>query len=123
MGCGETRTPERSYKVKKRIHVTQEDIDTTLQGQPEACMVWRAVCRNLQLEAETGAARVTVNVLHDSISFEGHGKKAGRIVVPNSSRTTSNIKAFDKDKSLVKPFSFNLDLPDDWREQVTGLNR
>lgn len=104
--------------MKQLINVTEEDIQTTEQHNSQACMVWRAVTRNLQLETQTGASPVIVSVSYDRIVLQG---KRGEISVPLSTYVNSRIRKFDNDRSLVKPFNFNLDLPDDWREQVAGM--
>lgn len=103
--------------MKTRIHVTKEDIQETRQGDPHACMVWRAVTRNLQLESQTGVSPVDVAVQMDQIVFTG---KKGTIITKNSERTARNISKFDSDRDTVEPFAFDLDLPDDWRSQVQG---
>ena len=107
--------------MKQRIQVTEEDIAETVQGNPQACMVWRAVTRNLQLESGTGSEPVVVHVDYRAITFmDRSGEKSVR--VPVSTETGRKIRKFDRDRALVKPFAFDLNLPDDWRQQVTGMS-
>jgi hypothetical protein len=101
-----------------KIHVTAEDIKTATQGDPYSCMVWRAVTRNLQLESETGSQPVTVSVGYDEITFNG---PCGTLHVNHPAGVGDKIERWDDRKSSVKPFDFDLVLPDDWREQVQGL--
>ena len=107
--------------MKQRIQVTEEDIQETVQGDPQACMVWRAVTRNLQLESGTGSEPVVVHVGYDAIDFlDRDGRKHVR--APLNNWVNGQIRKFDRDRGAVKPFSFELDLPDDWRQQVTGMS-
>ncbi len=104
--------------MKQRIQVTEDDIKDTVQGDPHACMVWRAVTRNLQLETQTGAEPVEVYVQYDKVIFSRGDGIGGGVVVPLSTYVNGKIRKFDKDRNLVQPFAFDLNLPDDWREQV-----
>ena len=100
-----------------KIHVTKTDIQEAKQGDPYACMVWRAVTRNLQLESGTGAAPVQTSVDYDDITFDGMG---GTIRVKLPDGIGNKISDWDNDKSKVNPFDFDINLPDDWRQQITN---
>ncbi len=101
-----------------KINVTKTDIQGAKQNDPYACMVWRAVTRNLQLEKSTGAEPVTVSVDYDDITFEGRG---GQIRVKLPEGVGEKIAYWDDDKASVDPFDFDINLPDDWRQQVTDV--
>ena len=102
--------------MKQRINVTEADIQGAVQGAPMACMVWRAVTRNLQLESGTGSEPVSVHVRYDGITFSGEG---GQISVKHAYGVQSKIRRWDTSRDSVAPFAFDLNLPDDWRQQVT----
>jgi hypothetical protein len=104
---------------KIKIQVTRTDIGEAKQNDPYACMVWRAVTRNLQLETGTGAEPVQVSVDYDDITFNGRG---GSIAVKLPEGVGEKIEDWDEDKTTVEPFSFDINLPSNWREQVTDIN-
>lgn len=99
-----------------KIHVTKDDIRTTNQGDPQGCMVWKSVTRSLQLD--TGADDIEVDVYPDSITLTG---PKGEIRVQNIDRVEKKINRYDgtDNQNRIRPFEFDLDLPDDWREQIT----
>lgn len=105
-----------------KINVTAEDIAEAEQGAPQACMVWRAITRQLQLSQKYGVPSVEVSVgSGSSIVFTGD---AGKVTakVPQSRVVSNKIRRWDEaeDQTRIKPFDFDLNLPDDWREQITG---
>lgn len=104
-----------------KIQVTKSDIEDAEQGDVNACMVWQAVTRNLQLETETGSASVIVSVDYEKIRFYGRKtKKVVNVRIPDE--VGHRIKNWDVSKRSVKPFEFDLNLPDDWRERVQGIS-
>lgn len=102
-----------------RIHVTQSDINDTVQSDPHACMVWSALARQLDLP-ETGYG---IHVGYDAITISRKankklGVRAKKLRVANDTNTNTRIRHFDVDRKWVKPFDFDFNLPADWREQI-----
>lgn len=78
------------------IRVTQKDIDAGEQNNPEACPVFLALDRTLELTDEYNSW----NADYDDIDLDDKIKTPARV--------RNWMKKFDDDKTSVKPFSFRL---------------
>jgi hypothetical protein len=88
----------RKTAVKKTIEVTREDI---IHGTPQNawyCPVSNAVHRALLETCRTGGTYITV--------------KGQNLYLPND--VTKRIRDYDLGEGM-KPFSFELEVPDDWK--------
>lgn len=88
--------------MKIKIEVTQKDIDSGVESDVEACPVWRGVRRVVKR-----GMRVLVDHISIDLRINGMWEE---LFTPQ--RAINFMKRFD-DGRAVKPFSFDLDIPED----------
>jgi hypothetical protein len=91
-----------------RIHVNKEDVQNAVREDPNFCMVAQAVRRQLQIEDT-----IEVDVDQSRILIGGYNG----VDIPTPTPIADKITRWDKGTN-VRPFEFDLDVPDDWRKQV-----
>lgn len=92
-----------------KINVTQDEIDNSEIGQPESCMVAEAFRRRLDLPETVG---VDISIVRNSLDT-----RHGRIEFSLPRSVQQRIKRWDQG-SKGKPFEFEVEFPDDWREKL-----
>lgn len=83
-----------------RVHVRQADIDDAECGLPTKCMIKVALKRALNL------AHGYIHVDATGVSISRNGRYREKAFLPRPAMV--NMVSFDKDKSAVKPFNFQL---------------
>jgi hypothetical protein len=106
-------TKKKTALRPQKIEVLKDDINRAERGQPESCMVARAVIRTLQLEG-SGAL---VSVDGESVAIYGPGNEGKFVDMDLPEVIQDYIEQWD-DGDDLDPFDFDLNLPADWREQV-----
>jgi len=101
-----------------KISVNKNHIDDAIRGAADACMVHDAAVLSLDLPEN-----VEVKVHYGSMAFFKRGPKGGlgrkaalRVRIPG--KIGQIIREWDEGVN-PKPFEFDLDLPDDWRKQIS----
>lgn len=97
-----------------KINVTKSDIEDNREAReedPQSCMVWQALAR--QLDIPDG---VLLQVFGDNVSITSDDY-AQQIEIDLPSDVMDKIGTWD-DGGHVEPFDFNFNLPADWRQQI-----
>lgn len=107
-----------AVKVYVRKDHIEEDRDERLMAG-DKCMVHDPICDTLQLEKRHGTGKKAIQVFTGYESTEiRYGNKS--IEVTHPSTVERRISRWD-DGLTIKPFEFDFDLPEDWRERL-GLD-
>lgn len=85
------------------LEITQEDIDGGLQKSTSDCAIARAIKRTL------GLSSISSDSLVPRISVGAFSIKVGNDYYATPKIAYNFIESFDKDKSIVSPFSFDLE--------------
>lgn len=98
------------------IHISQDHIDHSDVGNPSSCMIANALRQQLDLGPHADVHVVKGN----EIEIEG----LSVLPVKEHRRTVGlKISAFDSPHRQAKPFSFELELPDGFREVINRMRR
>lgn len=100
--------------MAQKIIIDTYNIEEADQSNSQSCMVSNAVWEQLDLNAD----RVYINTFYEEFQIVNADTDQIILSVPIDSATGKKIQAFDESKGKVKPFTFELDLPIDWREKV-----